>query len=242
VHDSIMDTETLRLLHNLIKIGRISHIDSANALVRVACGDIETNWLHILFPAAGDTKHWRMPSVGEQCIIFSPGGEVDQGIVLAGLFYEGNETPSNNKAETYIKFKDDSTIIYNDETHELTASIKGKIIAQATDDISIITEKNCIVNAMDINATATGAVVVKATQASVEAATILLKGNVSVVGNFSLAGAFVAAAGASGGGASIAGALEVGSIESQGDVVASGISLTGHTHNDAQGGDVGPAK
>ena len=78
-----MNAEHQRRLHNIATIGTVIEIDADAALMRLAVGDNQTDWLSIPTIAAGMVSVWRCPTIGEQYLLVSPsflshlcGGEV----------------------------------------------------------------------------------------------------------------------------------------------------------------------
>lgn len=85
-------TELNRRLSNLVRVGTIEKTDYDSALVRVKIGDILTGWLPWLTHRAGNDISWHAPEVGEQVMVLSPSGELNQGVVLKAL-YQNNALP-----------------------------------------------------------------------------------------------------------------------------------------------------
>lgn len=88
--------ELLRLIHNLIRTGTIAEVDHAAARVRVKSGALLTDWLPWIESRAGTSRSWNPPTVGEQVMLFSPGGDPAAGLVLTGLFSNAHPTPANS--------------------------------------------------------------------------------------------------------------------------------------------------
>lgn len=112
-----------RLLGNLIRIGNITDVDHDASAVRVKTGQLTTDWLRWLEPRAGDTTNWDPPTVGEQVVLLSPGGELGAAVVLRGLNSDLVPSPSNDKNKTVREYPDGARTEYD---HALGAmSIKG---------------------------------------------------------------------------------------------------------------------
>lgn len=73
-------TEIMRLITNLIRTGVVTEVDRENWLCRVKTGDLETNWINWLTLRAGKSRTWWKPSVGEQVVLFSLGGNLESDI------------------------------------------------------------------------------------------------------------------------------------------------------------------
>lgn len=122
-------TEILRLLRNLIRIGTVAEVDLDQALCRVATGDNTTGWLNWLTLRAGQSRSWWAPSLGEQVLILSLGGELDTAFVLPGIFSDDFPPPSASADGLYLSFPDGATLHYEPDRGELLADgIKTAVI------------------------------------------------------------------------------------------------------------------
>ncbi|MDC8802562.1 phage baseplate assembly protein V [Halomonas pacifica] len=88
--------ELLRLIHNLIRLGTVAEVDHAAARCRVQVGEILTGWLPWLELRAGTTRDWDPPTLGEQVLVLSPGGEPAAGIVVTGLYQAAHPAPADS--------------------------------------------------------------------------------------------------------------------------------------------------
>ena len=84
--------ELYRLLANLIREGRVEEVRPAQpARCRVRTGELLTTWVPWISVAAGggqQVRHWRVPAIGEPCLLFAPGGDLAQASALVGCFSE----------------------------------------------------------------------------------------------------------------------------------------------------------
>ena len=78
-------TEIMRLITNLIRTGVVTEVDRENWLCRVKTGDLETNWISWLTLRAGNARTWWRPSEGEQVVLLSLGGNLENILTVAGL-------------------------------------------------------------------------------------------------------------------------------------------------------------
>lgn len=142
-------TELLRLINNLIRIGTVTAVDAANVLCTIETGEntvSERPWISL---RAGSTKTSSTLSLGEQVILFSPSGDLAQGIVLAGLSSDANPPFLNDGDKQGMLMPDGSSIIYDHVAKALDISLEG----QATINIK---EGDCTINVAqgDANITA----------------------------------------------------------------------------------------
>ncbi|VXC79849.1 phage baseplate assembly protein V [Sphingomonas sp. 8AM] len=113
-----------RLAGNLIQLGTIDHVDLAAATCRVRVGEIETGDLPWLAARAGTTRIWSAPSVGEQCLLLCPEGDMEGGIVLPGLFSDANPAPAT-AALDLIRFSDGAELSYDAAGAGLKLTLPG---------------------------------------------------------------------------------------------------------------------
>jgi phage baseplate assembly protein V len=119
--------ELTRRLDNLIRPGTIAEVDHGDPaqqkppLCRVQTGNITTGWLKWFVSRAGSTRDWDPVTVGEQCVVFSPSGEPDQGFALVGLYSTANPAPSNSPNKHLRRYPDGAVVEYDHSTHHLRA-------------------------------------------------------------------------------------------------------------------------
>ncbi|MEI7184309.1 phage baseplate assembly protein V [Pectobacterium carotovorum] len=115
-------TEIQRLLRNMIRVGVVTHVNTTDALCRVQTGDMTTGWLNWLTRRAGRSRDWWAPSIGEQVLILSIGGELDTAFVLPGIYSDDNLAPSASADAYHVSFPDGAVIEYEPATGALTVS------------------------------------------------------------------------------------------------------------------------
>lgn len=113
--------EILRLLRNLIRIGTVTDVNLDAGLCRVLTGGNTTTWLHWLTGSAGRVRAWHAPSVGEQVLILSLGGELDTAFILPGVFSDAFPAPSASADAVHLSFPDGAVIEYEPESGALRA-------------------------------------------------------------------------------------------------------------------------
>lgn len=117
----------------MIRIGSIEQIDYAAKRVRVRSGKVLTNWLNWRTARAGTTKTWEPPSLGEQVMILSPSGVLENGIVMPSIYCEQFDAPSSNPDLHLTRYPDGAEISYNHATGALIATgIKTATVVAST--------------------------------------------------------------------------------------------------------------
>ncbi|MEC5345083.1 phage baseplate assembly protein V [Brenneria populi] len=114
--------EIQRLLRNLIRVGVVTQVNTVDALCRVQTGEMTTDWLTWLTRRAGRSRDWWAPSVGEQVLILSVGGELDTAFVLPGIYSDENPAPSASADAYHVSFPDGAMIEYEPKAGALTVS------------------------------------------------------------------------------------------------------------------------
>ncbi|BAU74388.1 phage baseplate assembly protein V [Metapseudomonas furukawaii] len=131
--------ELARRLDNLIRLGTIAEVDHAAARCRVKSGRLLTTWLPWIALRAGGTLDWNPPTVGEQCLLFSPSGETAQALVLTGLYSDAHRAPEKSPDLHRRQYPDGAIIDYDHATHALDATLPGgaTVMLQATGGVTI---------------------------------------------------------------------------------------------------------
>jgi phage baseplate assembly protein V len=201
-------TEILRLLQNLIRIGTIAEISGNTARVKLG-PKLFTDWLKWITTSAGETRTWHRPSIGEQVIVLSPGGDLNRGKILPAIYSGKFSAPETNPKIHTAHYPDGAVIQYDSEAHALTATLPGGTATVTADKVtSNAPETACTGN-------------------------LTVGKNLIVAGSSALNGGVSATAGKGGGVAM----KVVGTIEATKDVRAGNISLVKHPHGGVQRGN-----
>lgn len=129
--------EHSRRQENVVRLGTIAEVNHAAARVRVKSGGNDSNWLAWLSLRAGATREWNPPTVGEQCLVLSPGGEMAVGIVLLGIFSDAIPAPSTSPDEHLRVYPDGARILYNHATGALSASGIKTALVEASEKCKV---------------------------------------------------------------------------------------------------------
>lgn len=112
-----------RMLENLIRFGVIAAVQMAPPRVQVKTGTLTTAWLPWLALRAGADREWDPPTEGEQVILFSPSGQLANGVVITGLPSD-HIPPNSNRAGLHRRTYADGTVIeYDSVAHHLNATL-----------------------------------------------------------------------------------------------------------------------
>ncbi len=144
--------ELARLIENLIRFGTVAEVQVEPPRVRVKSGDITTAWRPWLNLRAGADREWDPPTVGEQVVLFSPSGNLAQGVALTGLF--SDQIPANGDREGLHRrtYRDGAVIEYDSIAKHLRATLPGTAEVIAEGDIDVTSNANISAVALgDIN-------------------------------------------------------------------------------------------
>ena len=106
-----------------IQYGVIASVDYANATCTVTLGDLTTGELPWVAQRAGAARIWSPPSVGEQCVVLAPEGDLENGLVVVGLYSDANPPPSNDPDVIQISMPDGASFSYDHATHALAITL-----------------------------------------------------------------------------------------------------------------------
>jgi phage baseplate assembly protein V len=112
-----------QLTGEVIQVGTVASIDHAARTCTVQLGDLETGDLPWVALLAGRVKLWCPPSAGEQCAVLCPEGDVDNGLVLPGIYSDANSPSTSDPDLFQLEFPDGAVISYNHATHALTVTL-----------------------------------------------------------------------------------------------------------------------
>lgn len=128
--------ELARLLQNLIRLGTVSEVQYANPpRVRVKTGALETNWLVWVERRAGTTTTWNPPTVGEQVVLLSPGGDLTGAIVLSGVNSDDIAPPSDDPNTHVVQYPDGATYAYDHVAGRLIVTGVKSLVVDCQDAV-----------------------------------------------------------------------------------------------------------
>ncbi|WP_241602740.1 phage baseplate assembly protein V [Rosenbergiella nectarea] len=124
--------ELLRLISNLIRTGVISEVDPDNWLCRVKVGELETNWINWLTFRAGKTRSWWCPSVGEQVVLLSLGGNLDTAFALPAIYSNQFPPPGDSLTAEVIEYEDGALFSYDPATGQFRVTGIKSLLVEAS--------------------------------------------------------------------------------------------------------------
>ena len=112
--------EIANRLENLFRIASIEEIEGNRARVEWEDGHI-SGFLKILEVRMGASRSWEPPVIGEQVLVFCPGGKLELGLIGPSLEQALFPEISQDKATHVREFSDGAKISYDHENHALKA-------------------------------------------------------------------------------------------------------------------------
>lgn len=213
---------------SLIKIGEVSSIDPAKCTARVVFDDedsIVSYDLPVLQRNTLKNRDFAMPDIGEDAIVLFFGEGQEDGVII-GSIYAGEVTPPESTEDRRtVVFDDDTRVCYDRQEHKLTVTIEGTEIVFNRQDGSIT-----VPNAVTINCTT--ATVNASSSVTLATPKTDITGVLNVTGLITGKGG-LAVSGGGGAAVTVSGNMNLeGQIDASSDVVAGGISLMNHKHQE----------
>lgn len=123
-----------RPLSNMIRLGTVAEVDLEAARCRISTGELLSDFVPWWVPRAGDVIEWSAPTVGEQVLLLSPGGDTHGAVALRGCYSDQFPAPSSSGSEHLVRYPDGALVKYDHEAHELTAVLPGGGTVEITAD------------------------------------------------------------------------------------------------------------
>ncbi|MFY9810826.1 phage baseplate assembly protein V [Aquabacterium sp.] len=128
--DGFALAELDRRFANVITLGSVHSVDAAKARLRVSIGDLVSDWLPWLTARAGDARTWWCPSIGEQCVVLAPSGDLSQGVVLVGMYQSAHPAPSNSPSIHLCQYADGTRLEYDASGGVLSVDCVGDVLVK----------------------------------------------------------------------------------------------------------------
>ncbi len=132
--------DTQRLIGDLAREGIVASVDRNAGTCTVQIADeLITGNIPWLCARIGKTRVWSPPSEGEQVLVLAPEADTERAIVIGSLSSDAAPHPASD-GSTLIQFEDGARILYNPETHQLSAVLPGggKALIKAPGGIHLI--------------------------------------------------------------------------------------------------------
>ncbi|EGT4441740.1 phage baseplate assembly protein V [Cronobacter sakazakii] len=134
-------TEIMRLITNLIRTGIVSEVDRDNWLCRVKTGDLETNWINWLTLRAGNTRTWWAPTVGEQVVLLSLGGNLETAFALPAIYSDTFPPPSDSEEGSVTEYPDGGWFEYDPVRHRWLIKGVQNVVIEGAENMELNTKR-----------------------------------------------------------------------------------------------------
>ncbi|WP_336748598.1 phage baseplate assembly protein V [Pantoea vagans] len=134
-------TEIMRLITNLIRTGTVSEVDPVNWLCRVKTGDLETNWINWLTLRAGSTRTWWQPTVGEQVVLLSLGGNLETAFALPAIYSEAFPPPDYSDDGDTTEYSDGGFFQYDPARNLWLIRGVKNVLVEGAENMELNTKK-----------------------------------------------------------------------------------------------------
>ncbi|MBD8153003.1 phage baseplate assembly protein V [Pantoea agglomerans] len=134
-------TEIMRLITNLIRTGTVSEVDPVNWLCRVKTGDLETNWINWLTLRAGSTRTWWQPTVGEQVVLLSLGGNLETAFALPAIYSEAFPPPDYSEDGDTTEYSDGGFFQYDPARNLWLIRGVKNVLVEGAENMELNTKK-----------------------------------------------------------------------------------------------------
>lgn len=126
-----------RRLESLIRYGTVAEVQAKPPRVRVRVGKLNTTWIRWVALRAASTSDWCPPVPGEQCVLFSPSGDMATAVALMGLASDAYPLPSESMDEWVRRFPDGAVVRYNHRTGDLAITGVKTVTVQAAEHLTV---------------------------------------------------------------------------------------------------------
>ena len=146
-------------MNNIVRFGTVAEVRLAPpARVRVQSGDLLTDWLPWSTVRAGKATVWWPPTLGEQVVLLSPGGDLAQAMALPACFSDTHPQPSQSADELRIQFDNGDTLVHNQAegsfdlacTNAITLRAAGSVLTiadgQVTSNVDVVAQGISVVH------------------------------------------------------------------------------------------------
>lgn len=135
--DEFALSEGERAQANMIRVGRVTEVDAAQALAKLRVGGFDTDWLPWAVHRAGGTRTASAPTVGEQRLLFSPFGDDGQGVIGPAIYQEDHAAPTDSATVEATEFSDGTRVEYDTASHTLTVTVQGGPVLLTADTVTV---------------------------------------------------------------------------------------------------------
>ncbi|MQU22141.1 phage baseplate assembly protein V [Pseudomonas helleri] len=148
---SYAEAEHDRMIAALLMPCVVVGVDLVAPAVRVQSGEWVSAWVRWHSLAAGQARHWRAPSIGEQGVLFNPSGQAGMGTFIPGLYGDAGAPPDNRDHVEVWRFPDGGSLVYDWTANSYTITLPtGRVITKVGATESVTTDNAVTVKTQNI--------------------------------------------------------------------------------------------
>ncbi|AYN30006.1 phage baseplate assembly protein V [Buttiauxella sp. 3AFRM03] len=135
-----------RRVRDIVRGGVIHSVQMSPPRCRVTFGidpisgnEHVTTWLPWFTRSDAEKQEWSVPAAGSPATVFSEGGELRGGVVLAGYITDDQAAASDSPHQHITRYGNGATVMYDTQTNQAEISLPegGKVIVIASGGIEL---------------------------------------------------------------------------------------------------------
>lgn len=149
---SYASAEHDRMIAAMLMPCAVVGVDLVAPAVRVSNGEWTSAWVRWHSLAAGKARHWRVPSLGEQGVLFNPSGQAGLGTFVPGLYGNAGAPPDNRDHVEVWRFDDGGSLVYDWRAKSYTITLpSGTVTIKVASTEVVVTDAAVTVTTGNIN-------------------------------------------------------------------------------------------
>ncbi len=148
-----------RALANLIRIGTIAQVNGDTAEVDFG-GNVSAALQWTTSRAHGDSE-WNPPDVGEQVLVFAPGGLLEDAVIGDSIFQTQYGRPEAGQGVHVRRYANGATMTHDNGSGDMVFDLRGAFIVRAPQGVQVIAGNG--VDLQTPNVTASGGMTAQGT-------------------------------------------------------------------------------
>ena len=132
-----MSGDLERRLQNLIRVGVVSEVQGDRARVDFGHG-LVSEWLPwCVRRAHGDVEWWSV-EVGEQVVVLSPGGLLEDGFIAWSLYQSDHPAPADSPDQHITRYGNGASMVHDRATGDLIFNLMGNFVVRSAAGMQVV--------------------------------------------------------------------------------------------------------
>ena len=141
---SYASAEHDRMIAAMLMPCAVVGVDLPAGAVRVSNGEWTSAWVRWHSLAAGEARHWRSPSLGEQGVLFNPSGQAGIGTFIPGLYGNAGAQPDNRDHVEVWRFDDGGSLVYDWAASSYTITVPSGTVTIKVGGTELVVTDNAV--------------------------------------------------------------------------------------------------